>query len=458
MSARFPVARLALRSIAARRTSALLTCCAVALSVLLVLGVQEMRESARQSFASTISGTDLLVGPRTSGVNLLLYAVFRIGQPNNNVSWQSYERFAAAPGVEWSIPLSLGDSYRGYAVVGTTGEYFRHFRYGSGRTLEFAAGGAFGDGPDAVLGATAARELGHGLGEEIVIAHGMGATSFLQHDSHPVTVSGVLAPTGTVADRAVYVSLATLERVHETATPSFAAKPSFAAAPGAPVPADRDDHEDHDSPGDAVHAGAADHAGAAGDHDGHGAHAEPGEITAFLLGLESRVQVLRLQRTVNEYEAEPLTAVIPAVALFELWSVIGVAENALLAVGALAVLTGLVGMLVAILGTLNERRREMAILRSVGARPRQIFLLLVAEAGLLAAAGALLGVVLKTAVLGALASPIQARTGILLESVGPGSAEAVVVAVVTAAGLALGALPAWRAYRNSLADGMTIRL
>ncbi|WP_405224441.1 ABC transporter permease [Lentisalinibacter sediminis] len=425
MSGRFPIARLALRSIASRRTSAALTCCAVALSVLLVLGVQEMRESARQSFASTISGTDLLVGPRTSGVNLLLYAVFRIGQPTNNVSWQSYERFAAAPGVDWSIPLSLGDSYRGHAVVGTTDAYFRHFRYGRDRRLEFKAGRAFGAGPEAVLGATAARKLEHEVGDAIVIAHGLGATSFLKHDRHPVTITGILAPTGTVADRAVYVSLATLDRVHASTRPSFA-----------PAPAEDDGH-------------------------GHGAHAEPGEpadITAFLLGLESRVQVLRLQRTVNEYDGEPLTAVIPAVALFELWSVIGVAENALLAVGALAVLTGLVGMLVAILGTLNERRREMAILRSVGARPRQIFLLLVAEAGLLAAAGALLGVVLKTAVLGALASPIQARTGILLERVWPGMAEAAVVAVVTVAGLGLGALPAWRAYRNSLADGMTIRL
>jgi len=440
VSARFPIARLALRSIAARRSSAFLTCCAVALSVLLVLGVQEMRESARQSFASTISGTDLLVGPRTSGVNLLLYAVFRIGQPTNNVSWQSYERFATAPGVEWSIPLSLGDSYRGIAVVGTTEAYFRHFRYGAGRALELAAGRVFGTAPEAVLGATAARQLGHDVGDEIVIAHGLGATSFLQHDAHPVTITGVLAPTGTVADRAVYVSLATLERVHETAVPSF--------APAA-VPAQDDGHGDH-----AHHASHANQP----DHADHEAHAEPGEITAFLLGLESRIQVLRLQRTINEYEGEPLTAVIPALALFELWSVIGVAENALLAVGALAVLTGLVGMLVAILGTLNERRREMAILRSVGARPRQIFLLLIAEAGLLAAAGAVLGVVLKTALLGALASPIQARTGILLESVRPGAAEAVVVAVVTAAGLILGALPAWRAYRNSLADGMTIRL
>ncbi len=423
MRGRFPIARLALASIASRRASALLTCCAVALSVLLVLGVQEMRQSARDSFASTISGTDLLVGPRTSGVNLLLYAVFRIGQPTNNVSWESYERFAGAPGVAWSIPLSLGDSYRGFAVVGTTVDYFRHFRYGAKRPLEFAAGQAFDDGPAAVLGAAAAEALGHRVGDEIVLAHGVGGTSFLQHDSHPIRVVGVLAPTGTVADRAVYVSLATLESVHETVTPSFAAPPADGPPP-----------------------------------DAHAHPAGPAEITAFLLGLESRVQVLRLQRQINEFSGEPLTAVIPALALVELWSVIGVAENALLAVGALAVLTGLVGMLVAILGTLNERRREMAILRSVGARPRQIFLLLIAEAGLLAAAGAILGVLLKTLVLGALRSPIEARTGILLEGMLPGRADALVVLVVTMAGLALGALPAWRAYRNSLADGMTIRL
>lgn len=422
MKARFPVAGLALRSLASRRTSALLTCCAVALSVLLVLGVQEMRESARQSFASTISGTDLLVGPRTSGVNLLLYAVFRIGQPTNNVSRASYERFATAPGVAWSIPLSLGDSYRGFAVVGTTDAYLRHFRYGRDQRLEVDAGRPFGEGPEAVLGAAAADALGHRVGDRIVLAHGVGATSFLRHDAHPVTVTGVLAPTGTVADRAVYVSLETLETLHEVAAPSFGAPPEDSGA------------------------------------HGHGHDGEAAGITAFLLGLESRVQVLRLQRVVNEYEGEPLTAVIPAVALYELWSVIGVAENALLAVGALAVLTGLVVMLVAILGTLNERRREMAILRSVGARPRQIFLLLIAEAGLLAGAGAVLGVVLETVVLTALASPIQARTGILLQSVAPGATEAFVVAVVTLAGLTLGTLPAWRAYRVSLTDGMTIRL
>ncbi|MEJ2603326.1 MAG: ABC transporter permease [Gammaproteobacteria bacterium] len=427
MNRRFPIAGLALASIASRRTSALLTGCAVALSVLLVLGVQEMRQSARDSFASTISGTDLLVGPRTSGVNLLLYAVFRIGQPTNNLSWQSYQHFAAAPGVAWSIPLSLGDSYRGYSVVGTTDAYFRSFRYGGQRRLEFAAGQGFGDGPAAVLGAAAAETLGHRVGEEIILSHGLGGTSFLEHDSHPVRITGVLAPTGTVADRAVYVPLATLEAVHESAVPSFAAPPGDAAA-------------------------------SSGDLSGPNGRSGPAEITAFLLGLESRIEVLRLQRRINEYAAEPLTAVIPAVALVELWSVVGVAENALLAVGVLAVLTGLVGMLVAILGTLNERRREMAILRSVGARPAQIFLLLMTEAGLLAAAGAMLGVLLKTLLLAALRSPIQTRTGILVENVLPGAADAIVVIVVTIAGLALGALPAWQAYRNSLADGMTIRL
>lgn len=418
MRTRFPVLGLAARSLIARRASALLTAAAVALSVLLVLGVEELRQSTRSSFANTVAGTDLLVGPRTGGVNLLLYSVFRIGQPANNLSAASYERFASAPGVAWSIPLVLGDSYRGFAVVGTDEGYFRHYRYGRERTLEFAAGRPFADPGEAVLGATVARELGHGSGDEIVIAHGVGATSFLRHESDPVTVVGVLGPTGTVTDRGIYVDLKTLESMHAAVTPAFGAPP-----------------------------GGHDH----GQTDGE-------EITAFMLGLESRVQSLRLQREINDYAGEPLTAVIPAVALYELWSVIGIAESALLAVAALAVLTGLIGMLVAILGSLNERRREMAILRSVGAGPRQVFFLLVAEAGLLAAAGALLGIVLKTVLVAVLRGPVQARTGILFDDLLPGAADAAALGVVASAGLALGLFPAWRAYRNSLTDGMTIRL
>ncbi len=418
MKTRFPVLGLAARSLIARRASALLTAAAVALSVLLVLGVEELRQSTRSSFANTVAGTDLLVGPRTGGVNLLLYSVFRIGQPANNLSAASYERFASAPGVAWSIPLVLGDSYRGFAVVGTDEGYFRHYRYGRDRPLEFAAGRPFAGPGEAVLGATVARQLGHGSGDEIVIAHGVGATSFLRHESDPVTVVGVLGPTGTVTDRGIYVDLKTLESMHAAATPAFGAPP--------------------------------------GRHD-HG-QADDAEITAFMLGLESRVQSLRLQREINDYAGEPLTAVIPAVALYELWSVIGIAESALLAVAALAVLTGLIGMLVAILGSLNERRREMAILRSVGAGPRQVFLLLMAEAGLLAGAGALLGIALKTVLLAALRGPVQARTGILFDDLLPGAADAAALGVVAVAGLALGLIPAWRAYRNSLTDGMTIRL
>jgi putative ABC transport system permease protein len=174
--------------------------------------------------------------------------------------------------------------------------------------------------------------------------------------------------------------------------------------------------------------------------------------------MKSRDTVFVMQRALNEYRGEALQAVIPGVALADLWRVVGVADRALLAVAACVALAGLLGMLAAILTSLNERRREMAILRSVGARPRHIFGLLVLEAGILAVAGVAFGVVLSYA-LQLLARPwIASRYGIAL-AVGPLTwVEVAILAAVVLAALLLSAYPAWRAYRVALADGLSVRL
>ena len=137
--------RLALASLANRRATALLTVLVIALSVGLLLAVERVRTETRSSFASTISGTDLIVGARSGAVNLLLYSVFRIGNATNNIRWDSYQQIAALPRVKWAIPLSLGDSHRGYRVLGTTPDYFTHYRYGQGRALQLTAGRPFAD-------------------------------------------------------------------------------------------------------------------------------------------------------------------------------------------------------------------------------------------------------------------------------------------------------------------------
>jgi putative ABC transport system permease protein len=185
---------------------------------------------------------------------------------------------------------------------------------------------------------------------------------------------------------------------------------------------------------------------------------KPRAVTAALIGLKSKLGAFTLQRWINEYDEEPLTAVLPGVALQELWSIVGVAEQALLIVSAMVVATALIGMMTAIFSTLNERRREMAILRSVGARPLHVLGLLVAEAGVLATAGTLIGfAALYVGLL--LARPvIDAAFGLYIDIGWPGRRELITLLAIVLAGLAAGFLPALRAYRSSLADGLVIRV
>ncbi len=418
-----PIIILALKSLWNRRATALLTLLSIALAVTLLLGVERLRTEARASFANTLSATDLVVGARSGPVPLLLYAVFRLGNATNNISWQSYQAIATRPEVAWTIPLALGDAHQGYPVLGTTAAYFDHYRYGQRQPLRLAQGVPFSDLYDAVLGAEVAKALGYRLGDAIVLSHGAGKVSFVDHADKPFRVVGILAATGTPVDRTVHVSLAAIEAIH------------IDYQNGAPRP-------------------------------GHSLSAEqaremdltPKTLTAFLVGLHSRVAVFRLQRFINDYPEEPLLAILPGVALGELWQVIGIGEQALLAVSAMVVLVGLAGMLTALLAGLGERRRELAILRSVGARPWQIFTLLVSEALTLALLGAAFGLALLYLLLAFSAPLLQAHYGLQLGLGLPSRHEWQLLGLVLGAGLVVGSIPAWRAYRYSLADGMSIRL
>lgn len=417
------ILNLALRSVHNRRHTVLLTVFSIAVSVTLLLGVERIRTEARASFANTISGADLIVGARSGDLNLLLYSVFRIGNATNNITWQTYEELAARPEIAWTIPVSLGDSHRGFRVMGTTPGYFEHFRFARERGLEFSEGRAFEEVFDAVLGIDVARSLGYAVGDTIVIAHGLGATSFAMHDDKPFRVTGILRRTGTPVDRTVHVSLAGIEAIHLDWQ-------SGARLPGTSVPAEQVLAMD----------------------------LQPKAITAFFAGLKSRAATFRLQRAINEYAAEPLSAVIPGVALQQMWELVGVVEIALLGISAFVVLGGLLGMLAAILTSLNERRREMAILRSVGARPAHVFGLLVSEAVMLASAGALMGVGFLYLLLLAGRKFLEDRFGIFIAIRPPAVYDLAIIGLVVAAALVMGLLPAWRAYRNTLADGLTIRL
>ena len=418
------VVTLALKSLYNRRLTAGLTLFAMAVSVTLLLGVHRISQGAQEGFQSTLAGTDLIVGARGGPLQLLLYAVFRMGSATNNLSWESYQHLAQHPEVAWTIPISLGDSHRGYSVMGTNQDYFTHFRYGRGKSLAFASGRAFEDVFDTVIGAEVAKVLGYAEGQRVVLIHGSGEAAFLEHGDKPFRVVGILEKTGTPVDRTVHISLAGIEAIHvdwQSGAPPM---------PGQAAGADQVRQMD----------------------------LTPTAITAFLVGLKSKIGIFALQREVNEYREEPLMAILPGVTLQALWQMISMADKALTTISVFVVFSGLLGMLTAILTTLNERRREMAILRSVGAKPYHIFALLVSEAGILATLGCVLGVIVLYMLL-FIAQPILEREfGLFVPIHALSGYDMAVIGCIVGCGLLMGSVPALRAYRHSLADGLTIRV
>jgi putative ABC transport system permease protein len=412
---------LTLRSLRQRKAGVALTVFTVALSVFLLLGVERVRTDARQGFASTVSGTDLLVGARSGPVSLLLYAVFHVGEATNNITWKSYEDIKAMPEVAWTVPLSLGDSHRGFRVLGTTAAFFTRYHYGRANPLAFASGKAFDDLYDVVIGADVAKHLHYAVGDSLVLAHGLGGANLAMHADKPFRVSGVLKPTGTPVDATLVVSLQAIEAIHVDWR-------SGMRLPGMETSADEARRMD----------------------------LTPKAITAVLVGLHSRLSAFAVQRALNDYPDEPLLAVLPGVALGELWHLVGTAENALRAVSAMVLLAGLSGMLTALLGMLNERRREMAVLRALGASSRTVFSLLVIESTLLTVAGAAAGVAALTMVTLVARDDLLANAGLVIDAV-PTPGEYPLLAAVLFLGSLAGCIPGWVAYRRSLADGLQVR-
>ncbi|ARV71548.1 ABC transporter permease [Vibrio campbellii] len=416
------VVKLAWKSLMNRKATAILTIMTVAISVVLLLGVERIRTQAKDSFANTISGTDLIVGGRSGQVNLLLYSVFRIGNATNNIDWKSYQEFANHRAVDWAIPISLGDSHKGFRVMGTNHSYFEHYKYGSKQPLTFSEGLEFKGLFETVLGSDVAKQLGYKIGSEIIIAHGISDVGFSRHDNLPFKVVGILAPTGTPVDKTVHVSLEAIEAIHVGWESGARLGPTPSAA------------------------------------DLKARDFQPKQITAMLVGLKSRIQTFALQRQINTYPKEPLSAIMPGVALHELWGMMSVAEQALMAVSGFVVVAGLLGMLSSLLTSLQERRREMAILRAMGARPKHVFSLLISEASLLTFAGIITGVAGLYSILALLQPIIQQSYGIHLTLTALSPYEWMLLGFVQCAGIVIGFIPAFRAYRQSLSDGMTIRI
>ena len=389
-----------------------MTLMAISVAIFVLLGIEQIRQQARDSFASTVSGVDLIVGAKTGSLNLLLYSVFRIGSPTDNISWQAYRNIAESDDVQWAIPISLGDSHEGYRVVGTTQAFFEHFSFGKKRRLKFSEGEPFEDTFDAVLGSEVASTLGYSASTEIVLAHGLASTSFTKHDIQPFVVVGVLAPTGTPVDQTIHVRLEGIEAMHAGAS---------AVPIGAFAPADLPDTDS----------------------------SEPESITAFMLGLKSRMSTFNVQRQINQFAGEPLMAILPGVALSELWQMMSMFENVLRLISALVLLAAVLGMGAVLLSSIRERRQEIHLLRMMGASPLYLFCLVEMEAIILCVLGIVLGGSSLYVALHFIGDAVFARFGLYLDATLLSPEAALMLGAVMVSTIIAAAAPSIKMYTEA---------
>mgnify|MGYP001444129610 FL=1 len=413
--------KLTLSSLYARLLTVGMTVFAISLSLMLYLSVEKLRSSAYTSFTDTISQTDLIVGSRTSSVQLLLYSVFRIGNATNNITWESYEDIVNRDEVDWAVPISLGDSHKGFRVMGTTSDFFEKYKYRGGQSIVINKGNYFSDLYDVVIGAGVAEKLNYELETPLVVSHGL--QSFTKHDDQPFKVAGILEKTGTPVDNTVIVSLEAIEAIHVDWS-------SGTKIQGQTTPVDQIRQMD----------------------------LSPKNITAALIGVNSKLQIFGLQRWINEYPEEALSSILPGVALQELWRIVGVVENLLLSISIVVIFTTLVGMAAIVFSSLNERRREMAIWRAMGASPKTVIGLLMLEALIISILSIMVSVIFIYTLLFFMQPWIDSNYGILVNVEMVSSKDILIFMLFIIASLIVSLLPALRAYWFSINDGMTIKL
>ena len=404
--------KIVLKSLQDRKGSVLLTLMAMTISIFVILGVEHIRQQTKKSFESTLSDTDLVIGSRSGSLNLLLYSVFRIGSPTNNINWSSFKTISRDSKVEWAIPLSLGDSHKGFPVLGTNSDYFKYFRYGQKKKLEFKAGKPFAQIFDVVIGSEIAKQLKYRIGDKIILSHGMQKQSLQKHDEYPFQIVGILKPTGTPVDRTVHIQLEGMEVIH------------VGWQNGVQVVKNK-------IPKEFVNSGI-----------------EPKFITAIFVGLKSKLATFSFQRTINNFADEPLLAILPGIALSELWQMMSLLEKSLLLVASLVFVSACFGISAVLLNSIRARKEEIRLLRIIGASPPFIFALIETETLVITVAATVLATMLLTATLIGAEGYIVGNYGIQISHFMDLTSYLWVLAIVLTLTLVAGLVPGWVAYQE----------
>lgn len=331
----------ALRSIWVRRSLYIWVLLAFALSSALIFFSLQFKNSIQKSFSGGASGVDLVIGAKTSEFNLVMFSLFNLGQPIANMTLDEFIHINESKDVEWTIPLAKGDSFKGFSVIGTNDQFFKNFRDASKDSLKMTGGEWFSLEVEAVLGAEVAKATGLSLGEEIVVSHGLQNQSIEDHHDHPFQVVGILEPTGTAADRSVFVDLKAMG-------------------------------------------------------DLHGQSGENISISAVLVKMKSKAGILNFRNRINSQPSSQLVAAMPGQVLQEFWRSFRFLPEALNFLAIVVLVISFSSFFTLLMLLFQMRRQEIAIFKSLGMSRLSLMILFMTESTMICLFGSFLGWLIQT--------------------------------------------------------------
>jgi putative ABC transport system permease protein len=359
---------------------------------MLLLGIEKIKIEVKNNFVSSVAGTDLIIGARGSPTQLVLYSVFHLGRSTNNINQNTIDYINNHKNVEWAIPISLGDTYKKFPVIATERIMFEKYKYDYDKHLSFKEGNVFDDDFEVVVG----YKTGLKVGDIINLSHGRGE----QTHKEKFKVVGILAISGTPIDTSLIITLNAMDIIHAGYLP------------------------------------------------------KKRQITSMFIGLKEKRKIFSVQREFNSYKGEPLTAILPGATIEEMWSTLNIFEKALILISSVTTISSLMGLSATVLAGLNERKREITILRVLGANPLDICFLISIEVMFVILCGIMFGVLCLYLSIFAFSSSILIKYGIRIGISALTLNEYLLLLKIFASGVLLSLIPSIKAYSIGLRSGL----
>jgi putative ABC transport system permease protein len=426
------ILQIVLKNIKQRKLSAVLTVVSTLLGVALVVAILVIKQESAEAFNQTATGYELIVGPKGSPLQLTLNTIYHIGLPVNNMPYKTYELISKDKRVKLAIPYVMGDNYKNFRLIGTTQNIFTKFEYQKGKKYNFTSGEQFEKENEAVIGNDVAEKTGLKIGDSFTGSHGVEAYEYAEeHDENKFTVTGILQKTFTPNDKVIFIPMESVWDMHYHGNENL--NQNFIDTV----------HSEHDHEEGEVHK--------------HELPPERKTITSVLVTLKNPVYFDLLRRQINDDKFEGINAqaVIPVLEIMQLFEIIGNINSVLLIVAYLVIFVAVISILVSIYNSINERKRDIAIMRALGANKGKIFGIIILEGLFISLVGAVFGVIAGHLAVYIFSPLISAKTGILITGLTFNIFELYLVLGTIILAMLVSILPAVKAYRTDVAKNLT---